>query len=136
MRQLEVPTLVMWGDKDPLIPVSVGERFHALLPNSTLVVYENVGHIPMEEVAEVSAADVRSFMEANAARMPALEATVTLEDDGSLTVTGPQSGLASMPDADVPDADVPGAEAPEGDAVVEEAVEEDAAGEEAAGPAN
>jgi hypothetical protein len=85
----------------------------------------------MEEVAEVSAADVRSFMEANAARMPALEATVTLEDDGSLTVTGPQSGLAPMPDADVP-----GAEAPEGDAVVEEAVEEDAAREEAAGPTN
>jgi pimeloyl-ACP methyl ester carboxylesterase len=141
VRQLEVPTLVMWGDKDPLIPVSVGERFHALLPNSTLVIYENVGHIPMEEVAEVSAADVRSFMEANAARMPALEATVTLEDDGSLTVTGPQSGLAPMPDADVPEGDVPDAEAPEGDAVVEEAAAaeaaaEDAAGEETAGPAN
>ena len=96
VRALDVPTLVMWGDKDPLIPVSVGRRFHDLLPTSTLVIYENVGHIPMEEVAEVSANDVRSFMAARAngqlpARsgspaIPALDATVTVEDDGSLTV--------------------------------------------------
>ena len=53
---------VMWGDKDPLIPVSIGRRFDALLPNSALVVYENVGHIPMEEVPARSAADVRAFL--------------------------------------------------------------------------
>ncbi|GAA6155868.1 alpha/beta hydrolase [Pyruvatibacter sp. HU-CL02332] len=94
VQSLEMPALVMWGDKDPLIPVSVGYRFDELLPNSTLVVYENVGHIPMEEVADVSANDVRAFMAANAASaaapaapvMPPLEATVTVEDDGSLTV--------------------------------------------------
>lgn len=94
VQSLEMPALVMWGDKDPLIPVSVGYRFDELLPNSTLVVYENVGHIPMEEVADVSANDVRAFMAANAAPaaepaapvMPPLEATVTVEDDGSLTV--------------------------------------------------
>lgn len=101
VRALEVPTLVMWGDKDPLIPVSVGNRFDALLPNSTLVIYENVGHIPMEEVAEVSASDVRAFMEATkvasapaAPVMPAYEATVTLEDDGSLTVEATEDGAA------------------------------------------
>jgi len=110
VQALEVPTLVMWGDKDPLIPVSVGKRFDALLPNSTLVVYENVGHIPMEEVAEVSANDVRAFMEANLAAavpaapvMPALEATVTVEDDGSLTVEPTDDGAA---DAVVDDAPV------------------------------
>mgnify|MGYP005843325809 CR=1 FL=1 len=64
VRAMEIPALVMWGDKDPLIPVSVGERLHALLPASTLVIYENVGHIPMEEVAVRSAADVRGFMAA------------------------------------------------------------------------
>lgn len=102
VQGLDVPALVMWGDKDPLIPVSVGKRFDALLPSSTLVVYENVGHIPMEEVAQVSAGDVRAFLEAAAATnaadaastvapaapaaLPELEASVTVEDDGSLTV--------------------------------------------------
>lgn len=64
---IRVPALVMWGDADPLIPVSVGRRMHALLPDSTLVIYENVGHIPMEEVPERSAADVRAFMQAKVA---------------------------------------------------------------------
>jgi len=102
VRGLEVPTLVMWGDKDPLIPVSVGERFDSLLPESTLVVYENVGHIPMEEVAEVSASDVRAFMETQVAAaaapvpaaLPDLEATVTVEDDGSLTIETGTDGAA------------------------------------------
>jgi len=111
VQQLDVPALVMWGDQDPLIPVSVGRRYDALLPNSTLVIYENVGHIPMEEVAEVSAADVRAFMEATASAVPALEATISIEDDGSLTVTGPQSGPSTGPDAD--------ASTPEGDAMAE-----------------
>jgi pimeloyl-ACP methyl ester carboxylesterase len=64
---LEVPTLILWGDKDRLIPVSVAHRFDALIPNSTLVIYENVGHIPMEEVAVRSAADVRAFVDGLAA---------------------------------------------------------------------
>ncbi len=96
VRQIETPTLVMWGDKDPLIPVSVGRRFGALLPNATVVIYENVGHIPMEEVAQVSADDVRAFMQANAKpaapAMPAYEAAVTVEEDGSLTVNEPEAG--------------------------------------------
>ncbi len=87
VREIDIPTLVMWGDKDPLIPVSVGRRFHALLPNSTLVIYENVGHIPHEEVAARSAGDVRAFMEGNpsAGGLPELEGSVTIGDDGSLT---------------------------------------------------
>lgn len=95
LAQMEMPALVMWGDKDPLIPVSVGARMHELLPNSTFVVYENVGHIPMEEVPAVSAADVRGFMETQvssaAPAVPPYEAAVTVEDDGSLTEAEPVS---------------------------------------------
>lgn len=57
------PTLVMWGAQDTLVPVDVARRFDEVLPNAELVIYDDVGHIPMEEQAERSAADVRRFLE-------------------------------------------------------------------------
>jgi pimeloyl-ACP methyl ester carboxylesterase len=67
---LTQPTLVLWGAHDNLIPVSVGERFAAVLPNAKLIVYADAGHIPMEEVADRSAADVRAFLGALTPRTP------------------------------------------------------------------
>jgi pimeloyl-ACP methyl ester carboxylesterase len=42
--------------------VSVADQFAATLSNNTLVVYEDVGHAPMEEIPERSAADVVNFL--------------------------------------------------------------------------
>jgi pimeloyl-ACP methyl ester carboxylesterase len=54
----------MWGLEDTIIPVSVADQFTSALENTTLVVYADVGHMPMEEIPERSAADVVSFLEA------------------------------------------------------------------------
>jgi pimeloyl-ACP methyl ester carboxylesterase len=59
---LTQPTLIMWGAEDGVIAASVADKFEATLPNSQKVIYENVGHIPMEEVPEISANDVRDFL--------------------------------------------------------------------------
>ena len=59
---VEVPTLVMWGDEDALIPVEAASWYDEHLPNNTLVIYEGFGHLPQEEVPDRSADDVRSFM--------------------------------------------------------------------------
>ncbi len=64
LSQLTQPTLVMWGAQDALIPVAIAHRFYELLPRAELVVYEDVGHVPMEEAAEQSAADLRRFLRA------------------------------------------------------------------------
>jgi len=42
----ELPTLIVWGDRDPIIPVEHGRGAHALLPNSQLEVFEGAGHFP------------------------------------------------------------------------------------------
>lgn len=42
----ERPILIVWGDRDPLIPVEHGEQAHELLPNSRLVVFIGAGHEP------------------------------------------------------------------------------------------
>jgi pimeloyl-ACP methyl ester carboxylesterase len=64
LTQLTQPTLILWGEHDNLIPPEIGEKFAETLPNAQLIVYPDAGHIPMEEVAERSAADVRGFLEA------------------------------------------------------------------------
>jgi pimeloyl-ACP methyl ester carboxylesterase len=59
---LSQPTLVLWGEHDALIPPEVGQRFVEVLFDARLIVYPDAGHIPMEEVPERSAADVRTFL--------------------------------------------------------------------------
>jgi pimeloyl-ACP methyl ester carboxylesterase len=62
LNEIRTPTLILWGDNDKLIPVAAARLFAAKIPNATLVVYHDVGHIPMEEVAQRSAADLQAFL--------------------------------------------------------------------------
>ena len=41
-----VPTLIMWGDRDPIIPLQHGLDAHAAIPDSRLEVFPGVGHFP------------------------------------------------------------------------------------------
>ena len=41
-----VPTLIMWGDCDPIIPARHGIRAHELMPGSRLRIFEGAGHFP------------------------------------------------------------------------------------------
>lgn len=41
---IETPTLLLWGDRDPISPVSVGERLRRLLPNARLCVVAGADH--------------------------------------------------------------------------------------------
>jgi len=59
---IKTPTLILWGEDDRTIPVEAAYAFHAAIAGSKLVVYANTGHVPQEEVADESAADVRAFL--------------------------------------------------------------------------
>jgi pimeloyl-ACP methyl ester carboxylesterase len=56
------PTLILWGDKDALIPLEMAHRFHEDLRQSTLIVLKEVGHVPMEEQPFESLKAVRAFI--------------------------------------------------------------------------
>jgi pimeloyl-ACP methyl ester carboxylesterase len=60
---LKMPVLILWGAEDALIPVDTAQDWRKAVPGSKLIVYPKTGHIPMEEVADRSAADVRAFLE-------------------------------------------------------------------------
>jgi pimeloyl-ACP methyl ester carboxylesterase len=49
LRKLSAPTLVLWGSADTVTPLWQGQRLVAIIPNSMLMVMDNVGHIPYIE---------------------------------------------------------------------------------------
>ncbi|TRW15266.1 alpha/beta hydrolase [Glacieibacterium frigidum] len=59
---VKTPTLILWGREDRFIPVSSAGWYAQHLPNARTVIYDRVGHLPMEETPDVSARDVRAFM--------------------------------------------------------------------------
>jgi pimeloyl-ACP methyl ester carboxylesterase len=62
IKNIYQPTLILWGEDDLLIPLANAERFHKELPNDTLVILKNSGHIPMEENPERSLVPVLDFL--------------------------------------------------------------------------
>lgn len=61
--RLPQPTLVMWGAQDTLISTSIARQFDEALPDTHLVIYDDLGHVPNEEAPKRTAADVRAFLE-------------------------------------------------------------------------
>ncbi|KPQ02135.1 MAG: putative hydrolases or acyltransferases (alpha/beta hydrolase superfamily) [Idiomarinaceae bacterium HL-53] len=49
------PTLILWGQKDRLIPVTNAQRFHQDILGSELVVFDSLGHVPHEESPQLKA---------------------------------------------------------------------------------
>ena len=71
VSKITTPTLILWGELDTLTPRDIGDAYNAAIAGSKLVVYKNVGHIPMEEVPEQSASAVRAFLSPAPATPPA-----------------------------------------------------------------
>lgn len=64
VAKIATPTLILWGELDTLVPRDVGDAYNNAIKGSKLIVYKNVGHIPMEEVPDQSARAVREFLSA------------------------------------------------------------------------
>ena len=62
IRTLKLPTLILWGAKDRLVPPANAQHFHADIAGSQLVVLPGLGHVPQEEDAQASVAPVRTFL--------------------------------------------------------------------------
>lgn len=64
MAAITVPTLILWGTEDTLTPVAGADWFADAIPGARKIVYDGIGHIPMEEAPDRSAADVDGFLSA------------------------------------------------------------------------
>ncbi|MGB0840539.1 MAG: alpha/beta fold hydrolase, partial [Chitinophagales bacterium] len=62
LKQIKTPTLIMWGKEDQWIPVEYAYRFHQRLAQNEVIIYDEVGHLPMEEIPEQTAQDLTIFL--------------------------------------------------------------------------
>ena len=60
----EVPTLLVWGEKDSIVPVEIGRRLAAAMPQSSLTVMAGLGHQPNWESPEAFHTAIADFLEA------------------------------------------------------------------------
>jgi pimeloyl-ACP methyl ester carboxylesterase len=49
LQEIEIPTMVVWGLNDQIVPVEAALGYHRLIPNSRLEMFERTGHLPMLE---------------------------------------------------------------------------------------
>ena len=62
LRRVGAPTLLVWGERDPLIPPSIGDVMRAEIPASRLFVIEGAGHNPMFDRPEDFNAALLAFL--------------------------------------------------------------------------
>jgi pimeloyl-ACP methyl ester carboxylesterase len=59
----DLPVLIVWGERDPIIPIGHARAAHAQLPGSRLEVFPGVGHVPMLESPGRFAAVLQRFLD-------------------------------------------------------------------------
>jgi pimeloyl-ACP methyl ester carboxylesterase len=62
IAKISVPVLILWGEKDQVIPVGNAYRFKKALPDAILEIYPELGHVPMEENPGRVAESVRHWL--------------------------------------------------------------------------
>ena len=62
IRQIRVPALLLWGERDPLVPLAYAKQMNELIPGSRLVVVPDAGHIPMWENPEFFNRELLEFL--------------------------------------------------------------------------
>jgi pimeloyl-ACP methyl ester carboxylesterase len=65
LKSIKAPTLLIWGAKDAMIPLSNAADYQKALPVSRLVTFPNLGHVPHEEDPAQSVAPVAAFLRAS-----------------------------------------------------------------------
>jgi pimeloyl-ACP methyl ester carboxylesterase len=65
-----VPTLLVWGDRDPVIPARHGIRAHEQMPGSRLAIFEGAGHFPHHDEPLGFTAAVTEFVDSTAPSQP------------------------------------------------------------------
>jgi pimeloyl-ACP methyl ester carboxylesterase len=62
LEQIAAPTLLIWGDRDPLVPMRRGERVQRQIANSRLLILPGARHVPMYERPDACNGAIERFL--------------------------------------------------------------------------
>ncbi|MGB3126955.1 MAG: alpha/beta hydrolase [Pseudomonas sp.] len=63
LPQVRVPSLILWGREDRMVPVASAQTWHQGIPHARLEILDGIGHLPMVESTEQTAAHCRELLE-------------------------------------------------------------------------
>ncbi len=63
LEKIACPTLIVWGEKDILVPVKDASIFEQLIPDSRKIIYKDTGHVSMMERPARFNSDVKAFLD-------------------------------------------------------------------------
>jgi pimeloyl-ACP methyl ester carboxylesterase len=63
-KSIDIPVLLIWGEKDEIVPLEVGRKLAGNIRNSRLVVVPNCGHVPQEECPNQAIEAMEKFLSA------------------------------------------------------------------------
>jgi len=63
IKQIDIPTLIIWAQQDPVLPVEFAERLNKDIRNSKLMIIDKCGHVPQEEKPGITAKSIIEFIE-------------------------------------------------------------------------
>jgi pimeloyl-ACP methyl ester carboxylesterase len=61
LHRINVPTLLIWGADDGVVPVAYAEAYRSLIPGARLVIMPNAGHLPQMEQPDLLLEHILSF---------------------------------------------------------------------------
>jgi pimeloyl-ACP methyl ester carboxylesterase len=61
-KSIPIPVLLIWGEQDKIVPLDIGRKLAANIPNAKLVVVTNCGHVPHEECPSQAIEAMESFL--------------------------------------------------------------------------
>lgn len=62
LRRIEAPTLLLWGEKDRMVPFTNAADYLREMPGARLVAFADLGHLPHEEAPGRSVEALRNFL--------------------------------------------------------------------------
>jgi pimeloyl-ACP methyl ester carboxylesterase len=62
LASIQVPTLLIWGEKDAFIPISNSNDYLKVMPNAKRVSLPNIGHLPQEEQPSIGLQVLKEFL--------------------------------------------------------------------------
>ncbi len=60
---INIPTFIVWGEQDSVVPVAHAHAFAEQIPNSSKIIYPHLGHLPMEEEPASVAKDISAWFD-------------------------------------------------------------------------
>jgi pimeloyl-ACP methyl ester carboxylesterase len=63
LARITAPTLLVWGDRDAMIPIANAADYLKAISGARLQTFPGVGHLPQEEAAELSGKAILSFLQ-------------------------------------------------------------------------